>query len=223
MAKHGKKYDQAIKLVEADKFYSPEEASSLVKKIAYANFDETVEVHFKLGIDPRHADQQVRSTASLPHGTGKQVRVIVFAEGDAARVAREQGIEDVGSDDLIQRIEGGFIDFDISIAAARVRRQSIPHHRFGLRGPSRMFSATDSSGTRVVSCVTVAIPAARASAASPNAIGSPSRNTPPPSGASCPARIFSRVDLPEPFSPISPWISCPRSSKSTERRALTGP
>lgn len=118
MGKHGKKYDQAIKLVEADKQYSPEEAASLVKKIAYANFDETVEVHFKLGIDPRHADQQVRSTASLPHGTGKQVRVVVFAEGDAARVAREQGIEDVGSDDLIQRIEGGFIDFDISIAMA---------------------------------------------------------------------------------------------------------
>lgn len=118
MGKHGKKYEQAIKLVETDKFYSPEEASGLVKRIAYANFDETVEVHFKLGIDPRHADQQVRSTASLPHGTGKQVRVIVFAEGDGARVAREQGIEDVGSDDLIQRIEGGFIDFDISIAMA---------------------------------------------------------------------------------------------------------
>lgn len=118
MAKHGKKYDQAMKLVEVDKQYSPEEAASLVKKIAYANFDETVEVHFRLGIDPRHADQQVRSTASLPHGTGKQVRVVVFAEGDAARVAREQGLEDVGSDDLIQRIEGGFIDFDISIAMA---------------------------------------------------------------------------------------------------------
>ncbi len=118
MVKHGKKYAQAVKLVEVDKLYSPEEASSLVKKIAYANFDETVEVHFKLGIDPRHADQQVRSTASLPHGTGKQVRVIVFAEGDGARVAREQGLEDVGSDDLIQRIEGGFIDFDISIAMA---------------------------------------------------------------------------------------------------------
>jgi len=118
VGKHGKKYEQAIKLVEADKLYSPEEASSLVKKIAYANFDETVEVHFKLGIDPRHADQQVRSTASLPHGTGKQVRVIVFAEGDGARVAREQGVEDVGSDDLIQRIEAGFIDFDISIAMA---------------------------------------------------------------------------------------------------------
>ncbi|HEY8598437.1 MAG TPA: 50S ribosomal protein L1 [Thermomicrobiales bacterium] len=118
MVKHGKKYDQAIKLVEPDKMYSPEEATGLLKKVAYANFDETVEVHFKLGIDPRHADQQVRATASLPHGTGKQVRVIVFAEGEGARVAREAGIEDVGSDDLIQRIEGGFIDFDLSIAMA---------------------------------------------------------------------------------------------------------
>ena len=118
MAQHGKKYDQAVKLVEADKFYPLEEAAGLLKKVAYANFDETVEVHFKLGIDPRHADQQVRATASLPHGTGKQVRVVVFAEGEGARVAREAGIEDVGSDDLIQRIEGGFIDFDLSIAMA---------------------------------------------------------------------------------------------------------
>ena len=114
----GKKYDQAVKLLEPDKAYEPREAASLLKRVAFANFDETVEVHFKLGIDPRHADQQVRSTASLPHGTGKQVRVIVFAEGDAARVAREQGVEDVGSDDLIQRIEGGFLDFDLSIAMA---------------------------------------------------------------------------------------------------------
>ena len=118
MAKRGKKYDQALKLVEADKYYSPEEAAGMVKKVAYANFDETVEVHFKLGIDPRHADQQVRSTASLPHGTGKSVRVIVFAEGDAARVARESGIEEVGSDELIQKIEGGYLDFDLSIAMA---------------------------------------------------------------------------------------------------------
>ena len=118
MPKRGKRYEAAAKLVDPDRLYQPEEAAALVKQAAFANFDETVEVHFKLGIDPRHADQQVRSTASLPHGTGKQVRVIVFAEGDAARVAREQGIEDVGSDDLIQRIEGGFLDFDISIAMA---------------------------------------------------------------------------------------------------------
>jgi len=118
MPKRGKKYDQVVKLIEPDKDYTPEEAASLVKKVAYANFDETVEVHLKLGIDPRHADQQVRSTASLPHGTGKQVRVVVFAEGDAARVARESGVEEVGSDDLVQKIEGGFLDFDLSIAMA---------------------------------------------------------------------------------------------------------
>jgi large subunit ribosomal protein L1 len=118
MARRGKKYEQALKLVEPGKYYAPEEAAEMVKKVAYANFDETVEVHFKLGIDPRHADQQVRSTASLPHGTGKSVRVIVFAEGDAARVARENGVEEVGSDELIQKIEGGFLDFDLSIAMA---------------------------------------------------------------------------------------------------------
>src|SRR5215211_5810438 len=101
MAKRGKKYDQVSKLVEADKYYSPEEAAGMVKKVAFANFDETIEVHFKLGIDPRHADQQVRSTATLPHGTGKAVRVVVFAEGEAARVARESGIpeENIGSDE----------------------------------------------------------------------------------------------------------------------------
>src|SRR4051812_6492394 len=118
MPKRGKKYDQGVKLIEAGKLYAPGEAAGLVKKVAYANFDETVEVHLKLGIDPRHADQQVRATASLPHGTGKQVRVIVFAEGDAARVAREAGVEEVGSDDLVQKIEGGFLDFDLSIAMA---------------------------------------------------------------------------------------------------------
>src|SRR5690242_4052002 len=78
VVKRGKKYDQASKLIEPDKFYEPKEATAKLKQVAYANFDETVDVHFKLGIDPRHADQQVRSTASLPHGTGKQVRVVVF-------------------------------------------------------------------------------------------------------------------------------------------------
>lgn len=118
MVKHGKKYEAAAKLVDQTRLYQPGEAATLVKQVAYANFDETVEVHFKLGIDPRHADQQVRSTATLPHGTGKNVRVIVFAEGEAARVAREAGADEVGSDDLIARIEQGFLDFDLSIAMA---------------------------------------------------------------------------------------------------------
>lgn len=117
-SKHGKRYQEASKLVDETRQYEPQEAVALLKRVAFANFDETIEVHFRLGIDPRHADQQVRSTASLPHGTGKQVRVVVFAEGEAARVAREAGVEDVGSDDLVQRIEGGFIDFDLSIAMA---------------------------------------------------------------------------------------------------------
>ncbi len=120
MPKRGKRYEAAAKLVDPDRLYQPEEAAALVKQAAFANFDETVEVHFKLGIDPRHADQQVRATATLPHGTGKTARVIVFADGEAARVARESGIpeEGVGSDELIARIEGGFLDFDLSIAMA---------------------------------------------------------------------------------------------------------
>lgn len=118
MVQRGKRYEAAAKQVDQDKAYRTAEAVTLLKQIAYANFDETVEVHFKLGIDPRHADQQVRATATLPHGTGKPVRVIVFAEGDAARVARDAGVEEVGSDELVKRIEDGFLDFDIAIAMA---------------------------------------------------------------------------------------------------------
>lgn len=118
MAQRGKKYEAAAKQVDQDKAYRTAEAVTLLKQIAYANFDETVEVHFKLGIDPRHADQQVRATATLPHGTGKPVRVIAFAESDAARVARDAGVEEVGSDELVKRIEDGFLDFDIAIAMA---------------------------------------------------------------------------------------------------------
>ncbi len=114
----GKKYDQAVKLLETDKAYEPREAASLLKRVAYANFDETVEVHFKLGIDPRHADQQVRSTASLPHGTGKQVRVLVFAAGDAERIARESGADYAGTDELVQQIQGGWLEFDAAVAMA---------------------------------------------------------------------------------------------------------
>ncbi|HEX5501662.1 MAG TPA: 50S ribosomal protein L1 [Thermomicrobiales bacterium] len=118
MVQRGKRYEAAAKQVDQDKAYRTAEAVTLLKQIAYANFDETVEVHFKLGIDPRHADQQVRATATLPHGTGKPVRVIVFAEGDAARVARDAGVEEIGSDELVKRIEDGFLDFDIAIAMA---------------------------------------------------------------------------------------------------------
>jgi large subunit ribosomal protein L1 len=115
---HGKKYLNAASLVDRNKLYRPDEAVALLKKTSYVNFDPTVEVHMRLGIDPRHADQQVRSTATLPHGTGKPVRVLVFAEGEAERIAREAGADYVGSDELINRIADGWVDFDVAIAMA---------------------------------------------------------------------------------------------------------
>lgn len=118
MAKeHGKKYLAAAAKVDQDRLYTPEEAAQLVKDTSFTNFDGTVEVHLRLGIDPRHADQTVRSTASLPHGTGKKVRVLVFAQGDADGIARGAGADIVGGDELIQRIEKeNFIDFDVAVA-----------------------------------------------------------------------------------------------------------
>ncbi|MER3421401.1 MAG: 50S ribosomal protein L1 [Chloroflexota bacterium] len=117
MRKRGKKYLQVAQLVDRTRAYSPEEAIKLAKTAHYANFDETVEVHFRTGLDPRHADQQVRGTTVLPHGLGKPVRVLVFAEGDAARAAREAGADYVGSDDLITKIQNeGWTDFDVAIA-----------------------------------------------------------------------------------------------------------
>jgi large subunit ribosomal protein L1 len=114
--KRGKSYQDAAKLVEHLKTYPPEEAIDLAKQTARAKFDETVELHIRTGLDPRHADQQIRGTALLPHGLGKTVRVVVFAEGEAARNAMQAGADHVGTDDLIQRIEGGWTDFDIAIA-----------------------------------------------------------------------------------------------------------
>lgn len=111
-----KKYNDALAKIEKDKDYSPLVALSLVKEIATANFDETVEAHFRLGIDTRQADQQLRGTVSLPNGSGKTVRVAVFAEGDAARAAEEAGADIVGSDDLLADIQGGNINFDAMVA-----------------------------------------------------------------------------------------------------------
>lgn len=116
MAKHGKKYLAAAKLVDEDKAYPPAEAIALVKQAHYARFDETVEVHMRTGLDPRHADQQIRATTLLPHGLGKTVRVLVFAEGDAARAAEEAGAEFVGSDELIAKVQAGWTDFDVALA-----------------------------------------------------------------------------------------------------------
>src|SRR5689334_15508209 len=118
MPKHGKKYLAALAQVDQDKLYEPKEAVDLVKKTSYVNFDPTLEIHMKLGIDPRHADQQVRSTANLPHGTGKTVRVLVFAEGEGVRLANDAGADYAGSDDLIKRINDGWVEFDVAIAVA---------------------------------------------------------------------------------------------------------
>ncbi|MCS6940346.1 MAG: 50S ribosomal protein L1 [Roseiflexaceae bacterium] len=115
--RHGKKYLEALKKVDRQRLYTPEEAIKLLKETSFTKFDPTVEVHLRLGIDPRHADQNVRSTVSLPHGTGKTVRVLVFAQGEAAQAAREAGADFVGADDLIARIDKeNFFDFDIAIA-----------------------------------------------------------------------------------------------------------
>ena len=116
MAKHGKKYKEAAAKVEDGKFYTPMEAMNLAKELSVANFDESVEVHLRLNVDTRQADQQVRGSISLPNGTGKTVRVAVFAEGDKAKEAQEAGAEVVGSDDLVADIQAGNINFDAAIA-----------------------------------------------------------------------------------------------------------
>ncbi len=112
----GKKYQSAVKVVSRATAYPPNEAIELAKKAAFAKFDETVELHLRMGLDPRSADQQVRGIAILPHGLGKQIRVLVFAQGEAARIAESAGADYVGSDDLIKKIEDGWIDFDVGIA-----------------------------------------------------------------------------------------------------------
>lgn len=117
MAKHGKKYAEALSKIERGKFYAPREALALIKEISNTNFDSTVEIHMHMGLDPRQADQQVRDTCVLPNGLGKTVRVLVFAEGDAADVAREAGADYVAdNDDWIDRIQKGWTDFDVAIA-----------------------------------------------------------------------------------------------------------
>ncbi|HML98232.1 MAG TPA: 50S ribosomal protein L1 [Tepidiformaceae bacterium] len=116
MAKKGKRYREAASKVDKSKFYSVDEAIALAKQIHPAKFDETVELHIKTGLDPRHAEQQIRGSTVLPHGLGKVMRVLVFTEGEAVAAAREAGADYVGSDDLIKQIEGGWLDFDVAIA-----------------------------------------------------------------------------------------------------------
>lgn len=113
---HGKKYRRAAELIEKDRVYTPDEAVELVKRVSTTTFDGTVELHVRLGVDPRHADQVVRGTSVLPHGTGRQQRIIAFAEGDKAREAEEAGADVVGGAELAQRIQGGWLDFDVAVA-----------------------------------------------------------------------------------------------------------
>src|SRR5688500_2029743 len=116
MAAHGKRYNESRAKIDREQLYSPAEAVKALKAFPERKFDETVEVHFRLGLNVRHADEQLRGTIMLPHGTGKEARVAVFAEGDKAREAEEAGADVIGSADLAKRIEEGFTDFDVAIA-----------------------------------------------------------------------------------------------------------
>ena len=118
--KHGKKYNEAEKLIDSEKLYEPREAVELLKKINYVKFDPTVEIHMKLGVDPRHADQMVRGVAMLPAGTGKEVKVLVFAQGEKVAEAESAGADFVGLDDIIKQIEADWTGFDVAIATPDV-------------------------------------------------------------------------------------------------------
>lgn len=120
--KHGKAYQDAIDLVDRTRTYPPAEAVEIAKKASFAEFDETVEVHLRLGVDPRHADQQVRGVVLLPHGTGREMRILVFAEGEDAKIAEEAGADFVGSDDIAQQIQEGWVDFDVALATPPMMR-----------------------------------------------------------------------------------------------------
>jgi len=116
MARRGKNYQQAVKLLDKTRAYPPQEAIELAKKMAYAKFDETVELHLRMGVDPRDASQQVRGVALLPHGLGKPVRILVFAQGETEAIAKTAGADYVGGDELVKKIEDGWLDFDTTIA-----------------------------------------------------------------------------------------------------------
>ena len=123
MAEHGKRYQDAAKLVDHTKTYAPDEAVSLVRQTSSVKFDASVEAHLRLGVDPRHADQMVRGTVVLPHGTGKVVRVAVFAQGEKAQEALRAGADEVGAEDLVKKIEAGWLEFDVAIATPDVMGQ----------------------------------------------------------------------------------------------------
>jgi len=116
MTKHGKNYQDAVKLLDRIEAYSPQEAIKLAKEMAHARFDETVEPHLRMGVDPRNANQQVRGVALLPYGLGKKVRVLVFAQGEAERIAETAGADFAGGDELVKKIEDGWLEFDTAMA-----------------------------------------------------------------------------------------------------------
>ena len=116
MPKHGKKYREAAAIIDRSILYPPMEALRLAQETSYTRFDGTIELHIRLGVDPRHADQQVRDTVMLPHGLGKNVRVLAFAEGDAARIAQNAGADYIADDEVVERIKGGWVEFDASVA-----------------------------------------------------------------------------------------------------------
>jgi len=120
MAKHGKKYIEAAAKVDINTYYQPREAVALARETAITKFDSTIEVHIRMGVDPRHAEQQVRETVQLPHGLGKKVRVLVFAEGDEARAAQKAGADYIADDETITKIQGGWTDFDATVATPQM-------------------------------------------------------------------------------------------------------
>ena len=147
MQKHGKRYRTLATAFEADRLYDPVEATQIVKRNATAKFNETIEIHIKLGVDPKKSDQNVRGTVNLPHGTGRVVRVIAFARGDAAKAAQEAGADVVGEADLIERVKGGFADFDVAVATpdmmpaigkelGRILAQKMPNPKAGTVSPN---------------------------------------------------------------------------------------
>ncbi|MCL5269998.1 MAG: 50S ribosomal protein L1 [bacterium] len=122
MPSHGKKYRQAVDSIDRTRKYTVAEAVNLLKKTSYAKFDESVDLDIRLGVDPRNADQQVRGTVNLPNGTGKSVRVVVFAKGEAAAEAQAAGADFVGAEDLIEKIQGGWLDFEAAVATPNMMR-----------------------------------------------------------------------------------------------------
>jgi large subunit ribosomal protein L1 len=161
MAQRGKKYIDATRHFDRAQVHSPAEALGLVKSLSSRNFDETVEAAFRLGVDPRKADQMLRGAVSLPNGTGKSVRVAVFAQGPAAQEAKDAGADVVGADDLIERIQGGFMDFDIAIATPDLMgkvgklgrmlgpRGLMPNPKTGTVTPEVGKAVTDFKGGRI--------------------------------------------------------------------------